>query len=439
MNYLKNMAVLIMAVLLITSCGSDYQTTENGLEYKFYVQNDGAKPQIGDFITIHMYYGTDDTVLFNSDRIPDGLTFPLDSSYHKGDLFEGIRMMSIGDSASFRTSADSFYLVIARAPAVPSFIKPGEKITFEVKLSDFQNRAEKEAADAAALEAKKVEAEAAYQQYLVDNAITTEPLESGLIYIEEKRGSGSKPKVDDMVSIHLDVNLIDGTKIFSTADRGEPFEFQYGQKFDTEGLDEGVGLMRKGGKARLVVPHQIAYGAEARGQMIQPFATVVYDVELVNIRSKAEYDAEIAAEQAKREAETEARKNNEEAMRNEYLAKNNITVAPTASGLIYIENEAGTGKQAVQGATVQVHYTGTLLDGTVFDSSVDKGQPLEFPLGQGRVIRGWDEGIALMKEGGKATLIIPSDIAYGASDRGNIPPYSTLVFEVELVSVTLPE
>jgi len=75
------------------------------------------------------------------------------------------------------------------------------------------------------------------------------------------------------------------------------------------------------------------------------------------------------------------------------------------------------------------------LDGTVFDSSIERGEPIDFPLGQGQVIAGWDEGIGMMKKGGKSVLVIPSDIAYGPNGRGSIPPYSTLVFEVELVDI----
>jgi FKBP-type peptidyl-prolyl cis-trans isomerase len=82
-----------------------------------------------------------------------------------------------------------------------------------------------------------------------------------------------------------------------------------------------------------------------------------------------------------------------------------------------------------------VHYTGTLLNGTKFDSSRDRNQPFEFTLGQGQVIKGWDEGIALMNVGGKATLVIPSNIAYGQQAQGAIPAYSTLVFDVELLDV----
>ena len=96
----------------------------------------------------------------------------------------------------------------------------------------------------------------------------------------------------------------------------------------------------------------------------------------------------------------------------------------------------GTGAEAKSGDTVTVHYTGWLTDGTKFDSSVDAGQPFQFPLGQGYVIQGWDEGVAGMKVGGKRKLIIPPDMGYGATGAGGvIPPNATLVFEVELVSI----
>ena len=106
----------------------------------------------------------------------------------------------------------------------------------------------------------------------------------------------------------------------------------------------------------------------------------------------------------------------------------------TESGLTFIVTKEGEGAQAEAGKTVAVHYTGLLTDGTVFDSSVERGEPIEFPLGMGRVIKGWDEGIAKMQAGGQAILIIPPELGYGAGGAGPIPPNSTLIFIVELVS-----
>jgi FKBP-type peptidyl-prolyl cis-trans isomerase FkpA len=105
-------------------------------------------------------------------------------------------------------------------------------------------------------------------------------------------------------------------------------------------------------------------------------------------------------------------------------------------GLKYTEDQVGTGTEATKGKTVSVHYTGWLLDGTKFDSSRDRNQPFSFALGQGRVIKGWDEGVAGMKVGGKRTLVIPPDLGYGARGAGGvIPPNATLKFEVELLEV----
>jgi FKBP-type peptidyl-prolyl cis-trans isomerase FkpA len=105
-------------------------------------------------------------------------------------------------------------------------------------------------------------------------------------------------------------------------------------------------------------------------------------------------------------------------------------------GLKYTDDTLGTGVEAVPGKTVSVHYTGWLLDGTKFDSSRDRNQPFQFPLGGGRVIKGWDEGVAGMKVGGKRTLVIPPSLGYGAQGAGGvIPGNATLKFEVELLDV----
>ena len=110
-------------------------------------------------------------------------------------------------------------------------------------------------------------------------------------------------------------------------------------------------------------------------------------------------------------------------------------VTTTDSGLQYVDLVEGTGATPRSGQTVQVHYTGTLEDGTQFDSSRDSGRPFSFRLGAGQVIRGWDEGIATMRVGGRRQLIIPPNLGYGSRGVGPIPPNSTLIFDVELLRI----
>jgi peptidyl-prolyl cis-trans isomerase A (cyclophilin A) len=121
---------------------------------------------------------------------------------------------------------------------------------------------------------------------------------------------------------------------------------------------------------------------------------------------------------------------------NIYVQKTYPTAKSTPSGLHYIIEEQGTGAKAEKHREVSVHYTGALTNGSVFDSSLKRNQPISFPLGLGRVIKGWDEGIALLNVGGKAKLIIPYFLAYGAQGRPPvIPAKATLIFDVELTDV----
>jgi FKBP-type peptidyl-prolyl cis-trans isomerase FkpA len=156
----------------------------------------------------------------------------------------------------------------------------------------------------------------------------------------------------------------------------------------------------------------------------------------VGIRSLAEVQAERAAKAKADELLKEKAKTSEAGKISKYIKDNKIDAVPSASGLYYIETVKGTGMQAETGKSVKVHYTLFNIEGRKLQSSKDMDQPFEFVLGQGQVIKGWDEGIAYMKAGGKATLLVPSEIAYGANQRGeDIPPYSPLVFEVELLEV----
>lgn len=229
---------------------------------------------------------------------------------------------------------------------------------------------------------------------------------SGLKYELITQGKGVKPKPGDKVKVHYHGLLADGTVFDSSVERGTPFEFRLGKGQVIKGWDEGIAYLSVGDKAILTVPPDLGYGAQARGK-IPANATLFFHVELVNVEPGPPPFKPYAYDPAK--------------------------LKTTASGLKYTIVEEGKGPQAVSGNTVKVHYHGTLPNGTVFDSSFERGEPIAFQLGSGQVIRGWDEGIALLKEGSKAVLVINPDLGYGPNGRGPIPPNTDMIFYVELV------
>ena len=234
------------------------------------------------------------------------------------------------------------------------------------------------------------------------NEITTS---SGLIYIDKIIGSGEFPNKGDKVSVHYVGTLEDGTKFDSSRDRNLPFEFPLGAGRVFKGWDEGLSTMKVGGKRKLIIPPDLGYGSRAAGS-IPPNSTLIFEVELLGI-TKAFIDTDFALPGEEKVLD---------------------------SGLRIIEHIKGKGKKANKGQKVRVHYTGMLQTGQPFDSSHDRGSPIEFVLGTGRVIKGWDLGIATMNVGGKSTFIIPPDLGYGSREVGPIPANSTLLFEVELIS-----
>ena len=241
------------------------------------------------------------------------------------------------------------------------------------------------------------------QVQAVDKQFTTP---TGLKYIDEVIGTGKTPQSGDKVKVHYTGTLEDGTKFDSSRDRNQPFEFPLGIGRVIKGWDEGVSTMKEGGKRQLIIPSHLGYGERgAGGGAIPPGATLHFDVELIEVMEKfVDTDFSLPGKEE-----------------------------VTESGLRMIIHKDGNGKIPLPGQTVQVHYTGLLENGSTFDSSHDRGQPFSFPLGQGRVIKGWDEALALMSKGEKRTLIIPPDIAYGSRGKGKIPPNSILIFEVELI------
>jgi len=169
-----------------------------------------------------------------------------------------------------------------------------------------------------------------------------------------------------------------------------------------------------------------------------PFETkeLYFDVKLHQITPQEEYEALQAEQMREYEAMIEEFRLSEEGLIKDYIERNNISVKPTANGLYLMRTVNGGGKAIKTGSRVMVHYTGKLLDGTIFDSSVERGEPIEVTVGEGYVIPGWEEALLLMRGGDRATVLIPSKLAYGSRGAGYvIMPYTPIVFEMEIISV----
>lgn len=258
--------------------------------------------------------------------------------------------------------------------------------------------------------------------------------ESGLKYkfiVHNK--NGIKPEIGDILVLNMKYSTEDDSLLFNTREFTRKYHTQMKEPSHEGGsIEDAFAMMSVGDSARFLIDAQSFFQKTRKSDIppyIKPGSKLIFDIKLVNIQSIEEFEEERRAIRHSNENEQEEMK-----ILNAYLERANINVEPFNSGLYYIEEVKGTGKQAEFGKTLIVHYTGTFIDGKVFDSTLRHNEPLTFILGEKEKIQ-WEEGIAKMKEGGRSKLIIPSHLAYGGTQTGPIPPYSTLIFEVELLEV----
>lgn len=203
----------------------------------------------------------------------------------------------------------------------------------------------------------------------------------------------------DLVLVTYRGTLTDG-KLFDSNDdpEGTPFAFRLGDGGVIQGWEQGIPGMKVGGKRRLEIPSELAYGAQGSPPDIPPNADLVFEVTLLDVVKKGEEGV-----------------------------FDRVDIRP------------GTGREVRNGDRVRVHYVGRFMNGRQFDSSRERRQPFEFTVGEGMVIPGWDAGILGMRKGGVRLLRLPPGVAYGAIGSGPIPPNQTLFFEIELLEILGPE
>ncbi len=298
MNAISKISLVVMgAALILTACKKSkfegFDETETGLSYKFFKQGSTPKAKEGDVITLQLkYYTEKDSLLFDSKSIGRPFMVQIPKPAFKGSFEEGFTMMTIGDSAAFMNSADSFFTKIVHAE-LPAQIKKGSFLKFCFKLEKIETKAEIEKQQAAEQkkrdEANAVNIEqekAIIAKYVADNKITVAPTASGLYFMEKHKGTGPKVVAGDTVYVKYTGKTLDG-KVFDSSDRSPvPVKFQIGVGQVIKGWDEALVMMNVGGKASILIPSTIAYGDRGAGEQIPPFSPLLFDIEVTKVGGK---------------------------------------------------------------------------------------------------------------------------------------------------------
>ena len=285
----KSFLILTACCIMLSLIGckgnapKGYKTTENGLYYRFYTNNEGAElPNIGDLVEIMLGCTINDTSVIIP---PSKNIIQLDEPKFTSDFIEGIAMMHRGDSASFIVNIDSTFKNVFRV-GLPEEFKSTDIMRFDVKVEDFYPESDYTIKMIEGIKKNYPEeterAAAELQLYFAENHIVATPTASGLYYVMTEEGNGEMPEKGNNVKVHYTGKLLDGKVFDSSVERGEPIEIPIGMGYVIPGWDEGIMMMSKGEKGVLYIPYYLGYGDRGAGADIPPFANLIFEVELID-------------------------------------------------------------------------------------------------------------------------------------------------------------
>ncbi|MGI6343375.1 MAG: FKBP-type peptidyl-prolyl cis-trans isomerase [Bacteroidales bacterium] len=440
---------LLVVIIGFSSCSNKdgFKKGPDGIRYKQLVHSkDSAKLEVGDILTLSLNYWVNingkDSLLMDSAHLNIVSKLELLEPTYPGDIYQAIGTMSVGDSTIFKINAADFITKTMQSPTLPDFIDSTTSLYIGVKVFSSATLEELEAADAKLKERLKGTEMERIEQYLAANNMNNTVNDSGYYMHFVEPGIGNIVNDGDYIGVVLNIKTVDGKQIFNTDEREDPYTLKVGTPVDTRGFNMAIKNLKNGSIAKILVPSELAFGEDGYRNpltgdyIIEPYTPIAYDVEVINVKTKLQFEKELKEKEIKRQKELEKIRAEEVAMIKTYVKENYPKAKMLQNGLYYAKISDGKGSKPKSGQNVKVHYTGTLLNGTVFDSSVERGEPFQFTLGVGHVIQGWDIGVANMSVGEKAVLIIPSELGYGERQVSpQIPANSTLIFDVELIEV----
>lgn len=287
----KQHLILLFSVMFLFSCNKDknadnFKTAETGLRYVLHESfPNNAKPVTGDVVILDLIYETtNEEVLFNSMEGDRTYMSTIKGATHPGgSLEDGLNMMNVGDSASFKINAYDFYKFTLRQEQLPEGLSKADDVIVHVRMKNILKKKEYGTQLDENYHSSEEKEMDLLENYLELTNVTVEPTESGLYYIPIKEGRGETAKAGDYVTVHYTGSLISG-KVFDSSIGKNPFSFYLGQGRVIQGWEEGIAMMKKGEKAKLIIPSKLGYGKRGTGQDILPYSTLVFEVELINIQ-----------------------------------------------------------------------------------------------------------------------------------------------------------
>jgi hypothetical protein len=248
----------------------------------------------------------------------------------------------------------------------------------------------------------------------------------------EQNTDGVQPKIDQVLIIDLVYTTESGDTLFSSMQQNRTYMRTLNNPAHPGGsIEDALSMMHVGDSAVFRIDaynfYKYSEHQEILPKIVNKGDKLLFYIRLKEIVLTDDFSTQLVSKyHSSEEMELE--------LLDAYLERTNVNTPPINKGLYFVSLEKGYGKRPAKGDVLKVHYSGSFIDGKPFDSSYGKN-PYSFVMGSGQVIEGWEIGIAMMQEGESARLIIPSSLAYGAEGKGEILPYSTLVFDVELISV----
>ncbi|HXS36231.1 MAG TPA: FKBP-type peptidyl-prolyl cis-trans isomerase [Flavipsychrobacter sp.] len=272
-----------------TMLADGFARTSSGLEYKIVSRGAGTqKAQIGSYVELNVHIYVHDSLIFDSRKMNNNLPVPIQVMHpaFNGDPAEGFPKMAAGDSAIFRLPVDSLKKT---GQPLPPYMHPGDMMMYQIKMVSVKSAAEmKKDAEEKAVKQKDVD-DKLIGDYLKQNNVTATRSASGLYYKIQKEGTGMTAKVGDKVSVNYTGRTLNGTVFDSNVDSNfhhmEPFTFSLGHHQVIKGWDEGVALLKKGGKVTLYIPSTLAYGAQSPTAAIPSNSILIFDIEVTDIKS----------------------------------------------------------------------------------------------------------------------------------------------------------